>query len=116
MQLCNGVTLSTPLSTGFSGTLFSNQLRMSSMIPQDQKIYYLHYDDVREDVLRPPHKCFEPLQKQKQRYFGGIVSNPGVLQVSQYVSAESSSGISVVLFHTMGFSRCHNTFLSSPLL
>ena len=26
------------------------------------------------------------------------------------------SGISVVLFHTLGFSRCNNTFLSSPHL
>ena len=26
------------------------------------------------------------------------------------------SGISVVLFHTLGFSRCHYTFLSSPHL
>ena len=26
------------------------------------------------------------------------------------------SGISVVLFHTLGFSRCHNTFLSSSHL
>ena len=26
------------------------------------------------------------------------------------------SGISVVLFHTLGFSGCHNTFLSSPHL
>ena len=28
---------------------------MSPMIPKDQKIYNLHYDDVREDVVRPPH-------------------------------------------------------------
>ena len=27
-----------------------------------------------------------------------------------------SSGISVVLFHTLGFSRCQNTFLSIPHL
>ena len=26
------------------------------------------------------------------------------------------SGISVVLFHTLGFSGCHNTFVSSPNL
>ena len=26
------------------------------------------------------------------------------------------SGISVVMFHTLGFSRCHNTFLSSAHL
>ena len=44
-----------PPSTGFSGTLFSTRLRMSPMIPNDQKIYYLHYDDVRGDVLWPPH-------------------------------------------------------------
>ena len=28
---------------------------MSPMIPKDQKIYNLHHDDVRGDVLRPPH-------------------------------------------------------------
>ena len=26
------------------------------------------------------------------------------------------TGISMELFHTLGFSRCHNTFLSSPCL
>ena len=28
---------------------------MNPMIPKDQKIYNLHYDDVRGDVLRPPY-------------------------------------------------------------
>ena len=28
---------------------------MSPVIPKDQKIYNLHYDDVRGDVLRPPY-------------------------------------------------------------
>ena len=28
---------------------------MRPMFPKDQKIYNLHYDGVRGDVLRPPH-------------------------------------------------------------
>ena len=28
---------------------------MSPMIPKDRKIYILHYDDVRGEVLRPPY-------------------------------------------------------------
>ena len=34
------------------GTLFSNR-QMSPKIPKDKKIYNLHYDDVRGDVLWP---------------------------------------------------------------
>ena len=45
MQLYNGATLPSPPSTGFSGTLFPKGLRMSQMIPNDQKIYNLHYAD-----------------------------------------------------------------------
>ena len=52
---CDGATLPMLPSTGFSGTLFSNWIRMKPMILKDQKIYNLHCDDVRGDVLRPPH-------------------------------------------------------------
>ena len=42
-------------SKGCSGTQLSNLLRMSPIIPKDQKIYNLRYDDIRGDVFRPPH-------------------------------------------------------------
>ena len=39
---------------------------MSLMIPKDQKIYNLYYDDVRGDVLRPPHGTTPAAMKIKQ--------------------------------------------------
>ena len=40
--------LATPQADiGFAGILYSNWLEMSPMIPKDQNIYNLHYDDVR---------------------------------------------------------------------
>ena len=40
---------------------------MDSMVPKDQK-YNLHYEDVREDVSRPPHGTI--LARVKVNKFG----------------------------------------------
>ena len=44
----------TSTQTGFRGILFSNSLRIKLMILKDQKIYYLHCEDLQREFLRPP--------------------------------------------------------------
>ena len=45
-----------PPSNGFSGTQFIFKLTQNEdNDPKGPKIYNVHYDDVRGDVLRPPH-------------------------------------------------------------
>ena len=50
---------------------------MRPMIPKDQKIYYLHYDDVRGDVLRPAQGTTPAAANRKlfKQIFYGIVFN-----------------------------------------
>ena len=45
--------------------VFSNWFGMSQGTPKDQKIYNLHYDDVRGDILRPPHGSTPAAVKMK---------------------------------------------------
>ena len=41
-------------SNRLRGILFSNSLRIKLMILKDQKIYYLHCEDLQREFLRPP--------------------------------------------------------------
>ena len=65
----------TPLSTGFSEILFSNYLRMRQSI--DQKIYNLHFDDIRDDFIRSRHGttriCSRLSPVHRAMYLGNIL-------------------------------------------